>query len=181
MNEQDRNYLANKYAIAFLNVFMSELTPQSVTDINNAVNFLLENHRLLFLLQLPMISSKTKKQGIEILCQKLSLPTCITQLCNILIDARRLFLMSDIFPKIYTRYFKRVRILNFTFSSYPVIEPGSCEQLKEFLADKTGYDIMYTYKEDKKLIAGIRLQSDTYLWEHSLAQQLKRLQLPLAN
>lgn len=179
MNEQARNYLANKYASAFLNVFFEQLTLDDVTYINEAVDFLTTNHKIIFLLQLPMIEASVKKENVSALCQKLKLPSCIERLCHILIGENRLFLLVDILPKIYNYYFVRAQTLEFTFSSYPAIDNTACNKLKEFLADKTGCDIIYEYKLDKTLIAGIRLQSDTFLWEHSLAQQIKRLQLPL--
>ena len=179
MNEQDRDYLANKYARAFLNVFFEQLTRDDVAHIDDAVQFLTTNHKIIFLLQLPMINEQTKKENISALCQKLQLPSSIERLCHLLIGENRLFLIIDILPKIYSYYFERAHILECAFTSYPQIDQAACDQLKEFLADKTGYDIIYTYKEDKTLIAGIRLQSDIFLWEHSLAQQIKRLQLPL--
>ena len=53
------------------------------------------------------------------------------------------------------------------------------EQIEQFLVRATGHTNIYKYKVDNALIAGVRLQSETLLWEHSIAKQLRQLEISL--
>jgi len=55
------------------------------------------------------------------------------------------------------------------------IDNQNLETIKKFLAHKTEKKIISDYKIDKSIVAGIRLQSSTLLWEYSVYKQCETL------
>jgi F0F1-type ATP synthase delta subunit len=74
---------------------------------------------------------------------------------------------------------ERAGIHDFVIKSAVALSQQEKDQIEKFLARKTGQDNIYTYHVDTRLIAGVRLRSQTLLWEHSIAQQLRQLELSL--
>ena len=71
----------------------------------------------------------------------------------------------------------RNKIARVKISSSHDITQQDLDAIERFLVNQTGLSIIYTYAIDKKLIAGIRLQSNTLLWECSINKQLTQIKL----
>jgi ATP synthase F1 delta subunit len=179
MKMKTEEIVAKKYAAAFLMVFGQELRVDCIAKITNAAEFLTENRRILFFLRLSAIENEIKKRDLDHMCERFDLPKSIRIVIHLLVDHKRGFLLLLVLNAICFLYKERLNIEAFTFTSAPALEEEECRILQEFIARQTGRDIIYTYKVDKTLIAGIRLQSDTHLWEHSIAQQMHRMRLLL--
>jgi len=64
-------------------------------------------------------------------------------------------------------------IFNITSSHH--LDISDLEIIEKFLAFKTGKKIISHHNLNKKLIAGIRLESNTLLWEYSIYKQCETL------
>jgi len=167
--------VALKYAKAFLNVFIDEL---SLDDYRNLVvleQFLKGRREALAFLILPHIEPAIKQQALGSVIEKFSLPDCFNRLVQLLIKDRRAFLFPLVLHVIARLYRRRKHIENFVIqSSYP-LDSSEREVIEQFLAQKTGAKILSNHEINKDLIAGIRLKSDRYLWEYSVAKKLRTL------
>ena len=179
MKRNMQTALAKKYAKAFLNVFMDALSWDDIQVINKAQQFLVKNKRITYMLKMPVIDKMIKRQGLAIVCARFALPASIEQLIDLLLEHKRSFLFGTVLRSIVKLYKQRARIMVCIMSSSHELSADEQKSAQQFLARQTGYDIIYEYTIDKALIAGMRLQSDTIRWEHSIAKQLHDMRLSL--
>ncbi|MGB8366998.1 MAG: F0F1 ATP synthase subunit delta, partial [Candidatus Babeliales bacterium] len=103
----------------------------------------------------------------------------VQKLLELLLNDNRAFLICDVLYYVCLLYRQYKNITKFAMISSHLLSEEDKKIIKHFLMQMTEQDIMYTTKIDKKLIAGIRLQSDTLLWEYSIRQRLAEAQLLL--
>ncbi|MDP3889117.1 MAG: ATP synthase F1 subunit delta [bacterium] len=175
----DENLLAQKYARAFITVFGDQLTLEKVDKLYNAAEFLAANQRIIFFMKLAMIDDKIKKQSLDFLCKRFNLDDTVKKLMLLLLKHKRLSLLEYVLRTVSKVYKNQAGIELFTLISSHELSEHDKQVLKQFLEQQTGHTIMYNYKIDKQLIAGIRMQSDQHLWEYSIAKQLHAMQLTL--
>lgn len=168
--------IARKYAQAFLNTSDDTLSLEKVLRIVELGNFLRAHSRMLSLLQIPVISNEIKKNALVSLAQRFDVADVINPLLDVLLIARRGNLLADVCHMIGKYYQQRNAIYEITVSSAIPVSTDQKAVIEQFLASQVKGTIIYTYKEDPKLIAGIRIQGDTILWEYSINQQLQDLQ-----
>ncbi len=179
MKQEAAKALIRKYSQAYVNVFIEELSQSVIEAIATAAHYLDEHKHILFFLKLSAIDLETKKRGIDFLADRFVLPPSIKQLILLLIEHKRAPLVTKIFYYICTLYYKRKGMHAFKIVSSHELSKDDLAYIKRFLAQLTQRGIIYEYKVDKRLIAGIRLQSDTLMWEYSIAQQLNNIRLSL--
>lgn len=171
--------LCEKYAQAYLNLFEDKLSLADAENFMRAYQFLHGHHKITFFLKLSALSDEIKIKHLKLLCDKFSLPESVDDLIQLLLVHRRSSLFEYILQRISALYKKRVGIHDFAVNSAVALSEQDKEHIQDFLARTTGHDNIYTYHVDTRLIAGVRLQSQTLLWEHSIAQQLRQLELSL--
>lgn len=168
--------LSRKYATAFVNVFAQTITIADVEKINKAIELLDSCDHLNFFLEIPYIQDTLKHEALaDIIIKKAALPTSFDQLIALLISHKRSSLIVPVLKNITELLMEKKNIQLFTISSSHELRQAEIDEIKQFLAQKTAATIIAHYTVDKKLIAGLRLQSNTYLWEHSLYSYLNRL------
>jgi ATP synthase F1 delta subunit len=165
--------LVNKYAHAYLHVSSDQLTTHDVLLYQQVAAFLHTHVRALFLLKVPVIPCQVKREALKEVTTRFRLHVSIQSLIDLLLAHKRAFLLADILDEISRLYHHKKSIHTFTVTSSAELTDDERKNIERFLADKVQGTIMYTYVVDKKLIAGIRLQSETLLWEHSIDKQLR--------
>ncbi len=171
-----RQQLSRKYAQAWLGIYASAITIETVKNLQAAIIDLKKQKALSFYLQLTVIDSDIKKKFLMEYIQAASLPESLGKLVELLIDHKRAFLFTCVLEQLAEIYQQENSIETFVFYSAAPLDEVLAEKLRQFLAAKTERAIIYEKRVEKELIAGIRLQSSTKLWEHSLAQQLRIMQ-----
>lgn len=171
--------LAQRYAQAYLNVYIDSISYKDFRLIRDAGLFFAQNRHLLFFLNWPAIKKPAKIAALRQALEYCQVPSSINRLIDLLAAHKRMFLIIKILEYICKLYEKRHAIAQVTVTSSHPVTDQELKVMQQFLANKTGLSIIYDYKIDKKLIAGIRMQSDTFLWEYSINQQLKSIKLPL--
>ena len=165
--------LVNKYAHAYLHVSSDQLTTHDILQYQQAAEFLHTHARALFLLKVPVIPYQVKREALMQITERFKLHASIQPLIELLLEHKRAFLLADILDEISALYNQKKSIHTFTVTSSAQLSDDERKNIERFLADRVQGTIMYTYVVDKKLIAGIRLQSETLLWEHSIDKQLR--------
>lgn len=171
--------LARRYATAFLNVFGDSIDFDAFMAINEAKMFFAERKKVLYFLSLSTLASSEKARIMKQVFTVLDLPESFNILLTLLLHDKRAGLLYDVLQFIVKIYEQRNKIMDFTCTTSHEVDKKALEIMKRFLAQQTGNDIIYTYQIDKDLIAGIRLQSDTLLWEQSVEKQLRTISLSL--
>jgi len=169
--------VAKRYAQAFINIFLDTLSLQDYDNMQRASTSI--NKQVLFFLRLSALDYSVKKNALYTLSKRFKLPLSVQNLLHVLLRDNRAFLICDVLRYVCSLYRRYKHILEFAIISSHPLTKDEIEVIKHFLAQMTGQDIMYVYKIDKELIAGIRLQSDTFLWEYSICQRLNEAKLLL--
>lgn len=171
--------VAKKYAHAYLNIFGDQQTFQDFCSLWRASQFLSEHHSLLFYLSLPMIHEVDKKRFIDLLFEKFHLFDSLKQLFYLLLKNKHIFLATDILRDIYGLYKVKHKISDLQLVSSSDLSEEKIEEIKNFFIKLSGQHVVVRYSVNPGLIAGIRLQTDTFLWDYSIAQQLRKLKQEL--
>ncbi len=171
--------LAKKYAHAYLNVFGDQHTFQDFCSLWRASQFLSEHHSLLFYLSLSMIHEVDKKRFIDMFFEKFHLFDSLKQLFYLLLHNKHIFLAADVLRDIYGLYKIKHNIADLQVTSSSDLSDEKIEEIKQFFTKLSGQRVEIRYAVNPGLVAGIRLQTETLLWECSIAQQLRKLKQEL--
>jgi len=171
----NKKIVAQKYAKAFVNIYLDQISIDNFTNIKKLEAFFNTHKKFTYFLSIPNIKIVQKEKLLQELFEKFNLETLLSPLVHILAAQKRLFLIDIILKNIRLLYKKRNNIMMFNITSSHQLDKESLEIVKQFLAYKTGKKIMYQYAIDKELVAGIRLQSGTLLWEYSIDKQCEAL------
>lgn len=172
MNIHDQ-ILANRYAAAFLNRYVDTITIEDYFHIKNAYDFLHNHREILIYFKLPRVEEE-KQEALKKLFTEFNLPESLHKLIDLLSKHQRLFLLKNVFYALLEIYCKRKGLIEFNVQSSHQLNGEQLDAIKKFLEKKTKRSILYNKTINKNLIAGIRLLSNELLWEHSVAQQLRK-------
>ena len=165
--------IARKYAQAFFAVYEDTITRDLISRIDEAAQFMMTHRRALFLFKVPVIDRSVKEAGLKELCERFQLGDPIKKLLIMLLNDKRAMLIAEVLEAVTGLYRERNKMVSITVaSSYPLADDQRV-QLEAFIARHVAGEKTYTYTIDPALIAGIRVYSDTFLWEFSIAQQLR--------
>ncbi len=168
-------HTAKKYAQAFLNVFADEISTADFEKICSFAQFLAKHRRALFFFGLPHISFDEKVNIIDWLIKQFNLPHELKKLLILLIESGKAQLMHEVIHQVCEHYQMLNHIEPFEISSSHELKPAQLEEIKMLLERATKNMVHYSYHVDKDLIAGMRAQSSTKLWEYSIEKQLRLL------
>jgi ATP synthase F1 delta subunit len=172
----DKN-IAKKYAQAFISVFPKAFGFNDVKKIEAAQFFLQTHKRTLFFLQLPQFDQERKKSMVADLIDYFSLPHDFATIMLLLIEHNRSFYIPETLSWITQLYKEQINCMEFSIKTAHETDGNQIETMKQFLSSLTNNKkIIGTPSLDKSLIAGIRLQSNEYLWEYSIRKQIRALQ-----
>jgi len=171
----NKQIIARKYAKAFLNIYLDKITLNDFNSIKNLAAFFSTHKTSLYFLSIPSINATTKQGAINELLKKFNLYQLFEPLIRTLITAKRTFLIYDILREIIVLYKQRKNIIMFNIISSHRLENSDLKIIEKFLAIKTNKKIMSKSTINKELVAGIRLQSNTLLWEYSIYKQCETL------
>jgi len=174
-----RSDIAKKYAKAYLHVFKDQHSYQDYCSMWRASQFLAEHHSLLFYLSLAMITEQDKKNFIDLFFEKFHLFVSLKQLFYLLLKNKHIYLAADILRDMYSLYKIQYNIVDLNVTSACDLTSEQIDEVKCFFMQLSGQQAMINYKTDPRLIAGIRLQTQTHLWEYSIDQQLRKIKQEL--
>ncbi len=166
--------LARKYAQAFLGVAGNDLsldTIQTVASLAQALKVTKSEMQRVF----AVVPESAQRTVCENIVAQAKLPASFADLIRLLSEDKRLILLFLVFEQLVKLYKERARVMSYTITSSHPLDDAKRAAVKQFLARSTGYVIMDEYEVDKNLIAGIRMRSDTLLWEYSIDKQLKAI------
>jgi ATP synthase F1 delta subunit len=167
--------LARKYAKAFLNYRGDVLTPSSCERIKKALAEFQQYPAYSSVLKIPTIADKIKQETLLAWFKTLNIPIDITSLLKLLAVHQRLFLFPFILQQLCAEYYARNNIETFSIQSTIPLQQEHIDTIHAFLEYKTGKRVQSTQKIHAPLLAGVRLQSENFLWEYSVRQRLRNI------
>lgn len=170
----DRN-ISQKYAKAFMAVFPKSCTFADMGKINIAQKFLQTRKQTLLFLQLPQFDQERKKSMVADLISHFSLPHQLSAIMLLLIAHNRSFYIPDVLLCITQLYKEQTNSIEFSLKSAQSLNEKQIESIKQFLGKLLNKNIIATSSIDTSLIAGLRLQSNDYLWEYSVRKHIQTL------
>ncbi|HEV2916487.1 MAG TPA: F0F1 ATP synthase subunit delta [Candidatus Babeliales bacterium] len=167
--------LVKRYAMAWTTLFGADLTENDIVHINNAADYLHKQPHLQFMFKLLIIEDTIKKEALSILDSLYHLPQGYQQLCNLLIAHKRTYLLESILHVIVQLYWQKKNVEWFTISSAEPLSDNQQEVCRLFLEQHCKKEVRCIYHIDTNLIAGIRMQSNYFLWEHSVSKDMRMM------
>ncbi len=174
MNLQQRA-LARKYAQAYMKLFGAQLTPQTVAQLSALITEYAADKSRFFYLDLSSFPAQFKTDLFLKVCDQFALRDTLSRLAVVLAQQGRLGLVMQVIQAIIALYQEEQNLVQVVMTSAHPLSADERAVVQKFLQQTTGKKIQIQDKIDPNLIAGIRLQSDTFLFEHSVAKQLRAL------
>jgi len=171
--------LAKKYARAYLHVFGNQHTLDDFLSMWRASQFLSEHHSLLFYLSLSIIHESDKKRFIDLFFDKFHLFNSLKQLFYLLLKNKQIFLAADVLRDIYGLYKTEHNIAELRVVSSHDLTDIQLQEIESFFVKLSGQHVVLRHTVNPLLIAGIRMQTEKFLWESSIAQQLRKIKQEL--
>ena len=167
------NLIAKKYAVAFLDLFFDQLSDSYIDKIIELENFLKKNQLFYIYLRIPSLPYSVKQKALDKLVYAFDLGESGKRLIFLLLDQRRIEILDKILNKIVVLYRLRKKIELFKVLSSHDLSKTEKEKVLKFIKNVANGQVIANFFVDEKLITGLRVQSNAFLWERSVAKQLR--------
>ncbi len=171
--------LAKKYATAFMDVAQNTFDENDLQRIDALQKFLHDNRNILCYFNFSLIEHDVIQAVLDKLFKGLKTEELFKKLMQLLLKRRRALLMPEVLYYIASLYREKNNNVVFKVESSHELSEEDKKVLQQFLVEHTKKNISSDYKVDSTLIAGIRAQSETLLWEHSVKKQLRMMRRSL--
>ena len=175
MNKKE-HILAQRYATAYLNIFSESLHAHDIPAFQEASQFFKEKKQACFLFDLSLLSYDVKQKALNAIVKACSLPKSSLSLFSLVIADKRSLLLSAIFDEIAQLYKKQLHLVTMNIESSVELSSEEKNTVKAFLEEQLQSEVTCFYAINQRLIAGIRMANNQYVWERSVQAQLKALQ-----
>lgn len=167
-----RRMIARMYARAFLQAtpHFDEAAFERCHDLEK---FIRTHDHLFFFIPLQSLSREAKQEILVRLAERFELGKLMEPLIGLLTQHKRLFLLAEVCEAIVREYAERHNRVSCRLMSTVELTQKQQKSIIEYIEQVTGKTIDYETHINEALIAGVRVQADIFLFEHSIAQQLK--------
>jgi|GEM_PF-1200448 len=164
--------LTRKYAVAFMRIFAQHIN-HSIADICNIVGFLKIKKQTLSEFSMLVSQKKNSDQLVTQFLEYVHLPNYFFSLVQLLIKHDRFNLFVGILEMIGVMIREQNNMQEiFIYSAYP-LSTEHIEKIENFMLHLRKKSISHiTCVVHSDLIAGIRIESNGFIWEHSVRKQL---------
>lgn len=178
---QTKQYIALRYAQAFLNVYGAKLTEQNYEALEHIAHDLEDQKRVLFFFGLSMIPDTVKYDALDLLCKPYACGPQFKRLLVVLLASQRMYLLPFILKAIIKGYRELHAYTTGTLASSHPLTDEQKKILHHLFEKKIGTTLMLEYSVVPELIAGIRFQTDELVWEYSVDKQLRDIERSLSD
>jgi ATP synthase F1 delta subunit len=169
--------LARKYATAFLEVYGNSMTLDNYHALQSFKRVWDAHPDWLRALTMPTITHEKKIMLCTQMLAAYQVMPDVIKLMTLLINDKRESHFSKVLDIFCSLYLQKTGIVECTLASSHPLDEHERTIIQQFIAHQVGYRIMYDYKVDPDLIAGIKVTSPTFMWEYSVARQLREIEL----
>lgn len=167
--------VSKKYAQAYIKEYQDTLGIDEVKNFKVVIQFFRQHHNFLSIMSILV----GKEDGFENLLHELQshflLPKSIKKLISVLVEHKKLHILAQVLQDIYCLYMLNNNLLEVTITTAEPLEEEQKQRFEEFFKKLSGKNIMSNVILDESLIAGIRMQSDLFLWEYSIKSRIAKI------
>lgn len=174
-----QSLVAKQYAKAYLREYGKQLTVQDTDHMKSAIRFFRHHHNFMSLVNLMVNSDNSDHILIKELFEQFSLPLTLKKLVKVLVRHKQLIVFAQVLQDICCLYQQQNNVLDVTVYTAMPFQEGELEKFEMFFTKLSGKSIISKVVIDESLIAGVRMQSDFFLWEYSIALRLRSLRQKL--
>lgn len=174
-----QSLVAKQYAKAYIAQNGASLSMQDIEHIKLAIAFFRKNHNFMSLASLLVETEGSNHVLIKELFEHFSLHQTLKKMVDVLLHRKHLVLFAQVLQDICCLYVLKNNILEVTVRSAAPLDSAQVEQFEKFFTKLSGKRIISNVVLDESLIAGVRMQSDLFLWEYSIAGRLRNLRQKL--
>jgi F0F1-type ATP synthase delta subunit len=174
-----RQQIIKKYTRAFLQTYKDQLQPVDLEALSAFDYFLKHHHTLAFFAQYDVIERENqvllymKAFSVKAPEARSELVQALNRLITILAEHDRLTFLPGIISLIVLRFFNVIGYQHATISTAIPVSLAEKQEIIENFKILTGKKIDAEFEVDPDLIAGIKIVSQDYIWESTLAQKIK--------
>ena len=167
--------LAVRYAEAFLNVQQHPFPDDMCQALGKAVQYYRSMSFLLFYLQMPIFTEENKQSVLTLVRRFYKLPESLEKLDVLLLTQGRIALVPLGYAELIRQSYIRAGYITCTVTTAIPLSHAQQEACRQFVMHLTEKRPLITWHVDPSLIAGVRFQSESWVWENSLDARLRAL------
>jgi ATP synthase F1 delta subunit len=171
--------LARRYAQAFVQAFGDTIDIHLIERFREAADYLVAHKKITIFLALPCVDDTHKRAMLDRVCKHLNVNPASYKLIALLLKHKRSWLLASVLYAITEQLYKARGVEFFTIESFPALDHEQLQAVERELHAMTKRTILYRYRTNPTLIAGIRAQSASYLYERSIAAKLRAVRQAL--
>ncbi len=169
----EEDIIAKKYALAFLNLYGDEYAPDSLEKFAALEEFIKDNQHLYVSLRIPNIPPSTKKLVLDKIAESFSLGGAMKTLMHRLLDDGRIEILDKVLRHIGWTYKRKYNIERFDVATSHTITKNQKDKIIAFIKSRSDATLHTRFVIDPSLIVGVRIESNTFLWERSVKYRLR--------
>lgn len=170
--------LAYKYARALLNV-ASDITIERIRTMEQAIPLLHKHRQTLLYLTLLHQRYEARYGSLDQFLDRFEITTSLKKLVYLLLKDKRLVILPEVLQAVVNLYKQDHHITPCTVTAADELAASQKQELEALIKTIVHGTVEAHYRVDPHLIAGVRVQTDTLLFEHSVEKQLRQANLLL--
>ena len=175
-----KKVLARKYARTFLKVFNELNKDDLFASIERLQGCCQQSPLVFYTLLLSSARLDDKLKAVDELARRLELVEPVTRLLETLLRRKKIDILPALLPIIMHEYKKKYHLLDVVVTSAHPLTATQKERVEALVSTQLSGELTFIYQQDSTLIAGIKIQTPTHYWEHSVAKVARTLEHRLA-
>lgn len=172
---REERIVGARYATALLAVHKEPFSEIVCDALRAAISYYAATPMVLIYLQTPLLGASQKEEALECIRKRFNLPSIIEKIDRLLLEHARIFLLPVVYAALIEQSNRAAGRITCTITSAGPLLNEQQQICREFVAVVSGKKPLIEWAVDTALIAGIRIQTEDWLWEHSLDAQLRAL------
>lgn len=170
--------LAYKYARALLNV-ASDITLERIKKFEHAVPLLNKHRQTLLYVTLLHQKYEARYGSFDQFLDRFEITASVKKLVYLLLKDKRLVMLPEVLQATVDLYKQDHQITTCTVTSADELTTSEKTELETLIKNIVHGTVEAQYQTDPELIAGVRVQTNNLLFEHSVEKQLRQAHLLL--
>lgn len=171
----EERIVAARYASALLAIYQKPFSEIQCAALKAAIDYYHTTPMVLIYLQTPFFSDEQKKEALVLIRNRYNFPGIVEKLDLLLLEHARIFLLPIVYAELIRQSQMLAGRIPCTVTSAVSLSGAQQQMCTQFVASVSHKTPLIEWAVDPALIAGIRFQTENWLWEDSLDARLRAL------
>jgi F0F1-type ATP synthase delta subunit len=172
---REERILGARYAAALLAINQEPFSEEACNALREAIHYYTTTPMVLIYLQTPLLDAARKREALALIRMRFKLPSIIEKIDLLLLEHARFFLLPVVYTALIYQSNAQAGRITCTVTSAGYLSSAQQHACKEFVQAVSGKKPLIEWVEHSALIAGMRIQTEDWLWEDSLDARLRAL------